>query len=196
VYHPDICKDSGEYFAHLTSAYQTLMDDIKRTEYDNDNVYTKDYFTINVFGAKIDTRNVFWLGLLGYGGYVGYQYYQDKYVVKCPLTNSDKNATAILEKKRQSSPSKKLRRCINPTLNICLEFHYLYSIEFLLVALYPKLYIHHKGLHYVIINVLPKQNFHICFEFSVKSQCRENNTYKLRRISKHNANFTIINQVQ
>jgi len=106
LYHPDICKGSEEYFAHLTSAYQTLMDDNKRVEYDNDNVYTKDYFSFNLLGHKIDTRNIFWTFILVFGTYRGYKYYQDNYVIQCPLSTYEKMASVDLEHRNQVSKEK------------------------------------------------------------------------------------------
>jgi len=97
IYHPDVCEGSEKYFTHLTSAYQTLTDDTKRVEYDNKHVYTKDYFTINFFGIKIDLRNAFWAFIFTYGMYRGYRYYDDTYVIKCPLEKRIQTAAVDLE---------------------------------------------------------------------------------------------------
>jgi len=82
------------------------MDDNKRVEYDNDNVYTKDYFSFNFLGHKIDTRNIFWTFIIVFGTYRGYKYYQDNYVVQCPLSTYEKSASIDLEHRNKVSKEK------------------------------------------------------------------------------------------
>lgn len=36
------------------------MDNDKRTQYDNENIYSDEYFKVKFLGIKVDLRNVFW----------------------------------------------------------------------------------------------------------------------------------------
>jgi len=81
----------------LTNAYQTLIDDEKRTQYDNEHVFTDDYFKTQVAGKKFDLRKLFWGGLALFGAYQGYRYYDKNYSRKCPLTEEERRNSMKLE---------------------------------------------------------------------------------------------------
>ena len=74
-----------EYFTAVTKAYETLYDDAKWADYDEESLSDKEFFTIWLAGIPINLYYVFFSLILVSGGLVVKKYFFDKWESACPI---------------------------------------------------------------------------------------------------------------